>query len=398
MMRDFEICINTKFVFGRGAHEKAGEMLKQMGVSRLLLHHDDGKYLFDTGLLEDVKQDLERCGINCWELSGVKPNPRLDLVYEGIRLVKDKEIDFILAIGGGSVIDSAKAIGAGALYEGDVWDFFSKGVRVRESIPVGVILTCPATGSESGDVCVINNEKLGQKLLTSSQVLRPVLAFMNPELTMTLPAFVTACSVADMFSHVCERYFTPDDEIGVIDRMSEGILKTLAELGPVLMKDPENYNYRAQIMWIATIAHNETVGIGRIQDWATHEIGNELSALYDTPHGVTLSVIMGSWMRYVYKTHVERFARYAYEIFGVSRQVEAEQAALEGIAATEKFFKSMGLPVNLKEAGITDCDFDTMLDHINFRNGNETIGGIASLSREDVRRILEMAVGDSAEL
>lgn len=221
-----------------------------------------------------------------------------------------------------------------------MWDFFSKGVRIRESIPVGVILTCPATGSESGDVCVINNEKLGQKLLTSSQVLRPVLAFMNPELTMTLPAFVTACSVADMFSHVCERYFTPDDEIGVIDRMSEGILKTLAELGPALMKDPGNYNYRAQIMWIATIAHNETVGIGRIQDWATHEIGNELSALYDTPHGVTLSVIMGSWMRYVYKTHVERFARYAYEIFGVSRQVEAEQAALFHICGQHRYDQS----------------------------------------------------------
>ena len=256
-----------------------------------------------------------------------------------------------------------------------------------------MILTCPATGSESGDVSVINNTRTGQKLLTSSQALRPVLAFMNPELTVSLPASVTACSVADMFSHVCERYFTPDDEIRVIDRMAEGILKTLVEIGPALIKDPHNYGYRAQVMWIASIAHNDTVGIGRIQDWATHEIGNELSALYDTPHGMTLSAVMGSWMRYVYRNHMERFARYAYEVFGVSRQTGPGQAALEGIAATEDFFRSMGLPVSIKEAGITDCDFETMLDHINFRNGNQTIGGITALDREDVRNILMMSAG-----
>lgn len=393
MMRDFELWLNTRFLFGRDVHKKAGSVLRQMGVSRVLIHHDSGAYLYDTGLLESVRRDLEDNGMAVRELPGVKPNPRLDLVYEGIRCVKENQIDFILAIGGGSVIDSSKAIGAGALYDGDVWDFFTKGIRVSQSVPVGVILTCPATGSESGDVSVINNTRTGQKLLTSSQALRPVLAFMNPELTVSLPASVTACSMADMFSHVCERYFTPDDEIGVIDRMAEGILKTLVEIGPALIKDPHNYGYRAQVMWIASIAHNDTVGIGRIQDWATHEIGNELSALYDTPHGMTLSAVMGSWMRYVYRNHMERFARYAYEVFGVSRQTGPGQAALEGIAATEDFFRSMGLPVSIKEAGITDCDFETMLDHINFRNGNQTIGGITALDREDVRNILMMSAG-----
>lgn len=391
MMRDFEFWVNTRFIFGKGVHGQAGDVLGKMGVTRLLLVHDDGKYLYETGLLDSVKADLGHSGIAVRELSGVKPNPRLELVYEGIKLAKEEGTEFILAIGGGSVIDTAKAIGAGALYDGDVWDFFSKGVRVRESVPVGVILTCPATGSESGDVSVINNTKLGQKLLTSSQALRPVLAFMNPELTMTLPAFVTACSVADMFSHVCERYFTPDDEIGVIDRMAEGILKSLAELGPALVECPGNYDYRAQVMWIGTIAHNETVGIGRIQDWATHVIGNELSALYDTPHGVTLSVIMGSWMRYVYKYHVERFARYAHEVFGVSKDLEPEKAAVEGIAATEAFFRSMGLPVSLREAGIHDCDYERMLDLIQFGGEKQTIGGMTPLNREDVRKILEMA-------
>lgn len=394
MMRDFEFWVNTRFLFGKGVHGKAGRVLSQMGASRVLLHHDGGGYLYSTGLLDSVRCDLEENGITVWELSGVKPNPRLDLVYEGIGFVKEHQVDFILAIGGGSVIDSAKAIGAGALYHGDVWDFFTGKALAAESVPVGVILTCPAAGSESGNVCMINHAEKGQKLLASSQALRPVLAFMNPELTLTLPAFVTACSVTDMFSHVCERYFSPDDEIGVIDRMAEGILRTLTELGPALMREPGNYDYRAQVMWIGTIAHNDTVGVGRLQDWATHEIGNELSALYDTPHGVTLSVVMGSWMRYVYRHHTDRFARYAYEVFRVSRKLEPRQAALEGIYATEAFFQSMGLPVNLKEAGIVHCNIEEMLNRINFRNGNGTIGGITGLDREDVRQILLMAAGE----
>ena len=393
MIRDFDFCVNTEFIFGREAHRKAGDKLKQLGINRLLIHHDGGLYLYDTGLLKDIKEDMERCGIQVWELSGVKPNPRLDLVYQGIRLVRQEGIQFILAIGGGSVIDSSKAIGAGAQYEGDVWDFFYKGLRVARSLPVGVVLTCPATGSESGDVCVINNTGTGQKLLTSSQALRPVMAFMNPLLTTSLPPFVTACSVTDMFSHVCERYFTPDNEFGVIDRMAEGILKTLAEAGPALIKEPDSYRYRAEVMWIGTIAHNDTVGIGRIQDWATHEIGNELSALYDTPHGVTLSVIMGSWMKYVYRNHVDRFARYGYEVFGISREYGPEEAAYKGIEATEAFFRSMRMPVSLKEAGIGDCDMEKMLDHMNFRNGNQTIGGMEPLTRQDVRNILDMARG-----
>ena len=230
------------------------------------------------------------------------------------------------------------------------------------------------------------------KLLVSNPILRPAIAFMNPELTCSLPKFLTACGVVDMFSHVCERYFSPDGEIGVIDRMSEGILKTLVEVGPEVLADPDNYSYRAEIMWIGTIAHNDTVGIGRIQDWATHEIGNELSALYDTPHGATLSIIMGSWMRYVYKEDPKRFARYAKEVFGVDWNGDNTlEAAYKGILKTEEFFRSMGMPVSFEEFRIPTDEVEKMLDQIAFRGEDDSIGGIKRLNRDDCRSIYKMA-------
>ena len=298
----------------------------------------------------------------------------------------------VLAIGGGSVIDSAKAIGLGAVTDIDVWDFFTGTEVPKKSLPTGVILTCPATGSESSEVSVINNTEIGMKLLVSNPILRPAIAFMNPELTCSLPKFLTACGVVDMFSHVCERYFSPDGEIGVIDRMSEGILKTLVEVGPEVLADPDNYSYRAEIMWIGTIAHNDTVGIGRIQDWATHEIGNELSALYDTPHGATLSIIMGSWMRYVYKEDPKRFARYAKEVFGVDWNGDNTlEAAYKGILKTEEFFRSMGMPVSFEEFRIPTDEVEKMLDQIAFRGEDDSIGGIKRLNRDDCRSIYKIA-------
>ena len=274
----------------------------------------------------------------------------------------------------------------------DVWEFFTGNAVPEKSLPTGVILTCPATGSESSAVTVVNHTDIGMKLLVSSPVVRPAIAFMNPELTYSLPKFLTACGVVDMFSHVCERYFTPDSEIGVIDRMSEGILKTLVEIGPKVLEEPSNYSYRAEIMWIGTIAHNNTVGIGRVQDWATHEIGNELSALYDTPHGATLSMIMGSWMRYIYKKSPERFARYAKEVFGVEWTKENTlEAAYAGILKTEEYFRSMGMPVSFGDFKVPTDEVEKMLDRIAFRGEDNSIGGIVRLNREDCRRIYEMA-------
>ena len=395
MLQDFTICINTDFVFGRDAQRKVGEKLTGLGVKKVLIHHDNGKFLYDTNLLEDLQKDLDSFGIAYTELGGVLPNPRLTLVYQGIERVKREEIDFVLAIGGGSVIDSAKAIALGALYDGDVWDFFLGKAEPKKTLPVGVILTCPATGSESSMVAVINNTQAGMKLLVSNPVLRPALTFMNPELTCSLPKFLTACGIVDMFSHVCERYFCPEDEIGVIDRMSEGILKTLVDIGPKLLKDLGNYDYRAEIMWIGTIAHNNTVGIGRVQDWGTHEIGNELSALYDTPHGATLSIIMGSWMRYVFEKKPERFARYAEKVFGVERREGKEgtlEAARKGIEETEKFFRSLDMPISFSDFRIPEDGIEEMLDHIPFRGEDDSIGGIVRLNREDCRNIYVMAL------
>lgn len=392
MLQNFDICIGTKFIFGKDAQRKVGQELARMGVKKVLLHHDNGKFLYDTGLLEGLKQDLAQYRIAYEELGGVLPNPRLTLVYEGIKLVRETNADFILAIGGGSVIDSAKAIALGAVYDGDVWDFFEGKATPERTLPVGTILTCPATGSESSQVVVVNNAEKGLKILVSHPVIRPAIAFMNPELTYSLPPFLTACGIVDMFSHTCERYFTPDDEIGVIDCMSEGILKTLVDIGPKLLEEPGNYSYRAEVMWIGTIAHNNTVGIGRVQDWATHEIGNELSALYDTPHGATLSIVMGSWMRYVYKEKPERFARYAREVFGVEWTGEnTEEAAYEGILKTEEFFRKLNMPISFADFKIPTDRIEDMLDNIAFRGEDKCIGGIVRLNREDCRKIFEMS-------
>ena len=392
MLNNFDICINTRFIFGKGAEKQIGEILKKDGVKKVLIHHDNGQYLYDTGLLQAVCDQLTANGIAHAELGGVLPNPRLSLVREGIELAKREGIDLVLAIGGGSVIDSAKAIGLGTVSEGDVWDYFIGEREPEHTLPVAVLLTCPATGSESSQVAVVNNTDEGKKLLVSHPVLRPKYAFMDPELTYSLPKFLTACGVTDMFSHVCERYFAPDDEIGVIDRMSEGILRTLVDIGPKLLEDRRNYTYRAEIMWIGTFAHNNTVGIGRVQDWGTHEIGNELSALYDTPHGATLSIIMGSWMRYVYRQKPERFARYAREVFGVNWDgTNTLQAAEEGIVKTEEYFKSMGMPISFHDMNIPTDRIEDMLDRIAFRGDDHSIGGIVHLNRDDCRKIYEMA-------
>lgn len=392
MLNNFNFCVGTNFIFGRDAHKSLGKELSRMNVDSVLVHHDNGPYLSSNSFLDNIKKDLKDNEISVYELGGVLPNPRLNLVYEGIKFVKEKNISFILAIGGGSVIDSAKAISAGSMLSGDVWDLFAKGKNIEQALPIGVILTNPATGSESGAVAVINNEELGQKYMISSSLIRPKIVFMNPELTFSLPRFTTACGIIDMFSHTSERYFTPEDEIGVIDRMAEGILKTIVEIGPKVIESPDNYEYRSELMWIGTIAHNNTVGVGRTQDWATHEIANELSALYDTPHGASLSIIMPSWMRYTYKKKPERFARFANQVFGILWDGRnTEDAALKGIKATEEFFTKLGMPTSFSDFNISTNETDKMLDRILFRGDDNSIGGMIQLNRNDVKAIYEMA-------
>lgn len=394
-MRDFTITIGTTFVFGHDAETAIGGELAARGASRALIHHDGGSYLERDGLLASVRASLAAAGIGYVELGGVKPNPRLTLVRDGVDLARDEGVDVVVAIGGGSVIDSAKAIALGAAGEADVWDYFTGAAPAETSLPVAVVLTCPASGSESSQVSVINNEDEHLKLTLSVPVLRPAIAFMNPALSASVPAFPTACGIVDMFSHICERYFSADDEIGVIDRMAEGALRTLVDVGPRSLRDLEDYDLRAQIMWISTIAQNNTLGVGREQDWATHLIANELSALYDTPHGATLSIIMGSWMRVAADRNPMRFARYATEVFGISRLDRDErELAAAGIEATEAFFRALSMPVCFADFGLDGRDIDAMVERIEFTGPDLAIGSVARLDRAAVRRVYRMAAGE----
>ncbi|MEA5050786.1 MAG: iron-containing alcohol dehydrogenase [Oscillospiraceae bacterium] len=393
MLKDFDFCVRTRFIFGKTSLGRVGSELSKLGAKRVMIVRGTGNYLFSSGLLGSVMADLRDHGMQVTEYGGVQPNPRLSLVYELIGRARDDRADMLLAIGGGSVIDTAKAVAAGAVAANDVWDFFKKGKKIGTALPVGVILTNPATGSESCAVTVINNTETQEKLLTSADAIRPAIVFMDPELTLSLPAFVTACGVTDMFSHICERYFAPEEGIGSVDRMAEGLLKTLVEVGPRLMREPGNYDDRAEVMWIGTVAHNDTVGIGRTQDWSTHVIANELSALYDTPHGATLSIIMGAWMRVACERKPFRFARYAREVFSVpwDGETDAPAAARSGIERTQEFFRSMGMPTSFAEYKLPTDGVGQMLDRIQFTGGDKSIGGIVRLNRSDVEKIYRMA-------
>ncbi len=387
MLHDFTLCISTKFIFGRDAQRRIGTELRNAGIRKVLIHHDGGAYLDETGLLPTVKEDLEHAGIMFVELGGVRPNPRLTLVREGIDLARSEGVEAVVAVGGGSVIDSSKAIGLGVASERDVWDLFTGACTPTRTLPVAAVVTNPASGSESSQVVVVNNAEENSKLLISDPVCRPAFAFMNPELTMSVPSFPTACGIVDMFSHICERYFTPDSDFGVIDSMAEGALRSLVNVGPLLMADLTNYDHRAQVMWTGTIAQNNTLGVGREQDWATHAIGNELSALYDTPHGATLSIVMGAWMEAACASNPERFARFAREVFGVAGDGDALSVARRGIDATVAFFKALGMPTSFADMNIPTDGVESMLENIEFFGPDHAIGAIARLGREECRWI-----------
>lgn len=393
MLGDFDIRIATRFVFGHGAERKVGEEAVALGAHKVLVHYDGGDYVEASGLLGTVLESLDGSGVSHVELGGVLPNPRLSLVREGIELCRAEGVDAIVAIGGGSAIDSSKAIGLGAATDGDVWDFFTGAAEPTATLPVIAVCTCPASGSESSQVVVVNNEEEHAKLLVSLPVVRPAVAIMDPELSVTLPPRQTACGLVDMFCHVCERYFTDDADFGVLDGMSESVLRTIAHVGPRVMADPTNYALRSEIMWIATIAQNNSLGMGRNQDWATHALSNELSALYDTPHGMTISAIMPSWMRYVCDANPRRFARYAREVFGIrDEDMDLNALAQAGIDATEELFRSLGMPVSMAELGLGADGIETMLDAIDFFGDDHAIGSVRRLTREDCSKIFHMAV------
>jgi alcohol dehydrogenase YqhD (iron-dependent ADH family) len=388
-MEDFEFQCPTKIVFGRGVEKKVGEEVGK--YSRRILFHYGGGSIKRIGLYDRVVESLKGAGVEFIELPGVKPNPRLSLVKKGIEVCRKEKIDFILAVGGGSVIDSAKAIAVGVPYEGDVWDFYTDEAEPKEALPVGVVLTIPGAGSEASPSSVITNEEDWRKLSITTELIRPRFAIMNPEVTFTVPPYQTACGIADIMAHVMERYFTNVRHVDLTDRLCEATLKTLIKNAPIAIREPNNYDARAEIMWTSTVAHNDILGTGRIGDWATHIMEHELSGLYDVPHGAGLAVLFPNWMRYVYKHRIDIFVQFAVRVWNVEPDLEnPERVALEGMERLRAFFKQIGLPTTLRELGIPDDRLEEMASRCT-DNGRSRIGNFVKLSRDDVLNIFMSA-------
>lgn len=386
-MQDFIFQSPTKIIFGKSAENQVGDEAKQY-CDKILLHYGGGS-IKRSGLYDRVVKSLKAKGIEIIELGGVKPNPRLSMVREGIKICRENNINFILAVGGGSVIDSAKAIAAGVPYEGDEWDFHTGKANPKSVLPIGVILTLPATGSEVSASAVITNEDGWYKESMNSDLLRPKFAIMNPELTYTLPDYQTACGAADMMAHVMERYFTNTPHVDLTDRLCEATLKTVIKNAPLALKDPKNYDVRAEIMWSGTIAHNGLLGTGREEDWGSHKIEHEISAIYDITHGAGLAVVFPAWMKYVYNINLKKFIQFSYRVWDVEVDLDnPESTALEGIKRLENFFREIGLPTRLKDMNISDERFEEMAQKCTMSG---PVGGLKKLYKEDVLNILNIA-------
>ncbi|HBM76126.1 MAG TPA: NADH-dependent alcohol dehydrogenase [Clostridiaceae bacterium] len=386
-MQDFIFQSPTKIIFGKSAENQVGDEVKQY-CDKILLHYGGGS-IKRSGLYDRVVKSLKAKGIEIIELGGVKPNPRLSMVREGIKICRENNINFILAVGGGSVIDSAKAIAAGVPYEGDEWDFHTGKANPKNVLPIGVILTLPATGSEVSASAVITNEDGWYKESMNSDLLRPKFAIMNPELTYTLPDYQTACGAADMMAHVMERYFTNTPHVDLTDRLCEATLKTIIKNAPLALKDPNNYDVRAEIMWSGTIAHNGLLGTGREEDWGSHKIEHEISAIYDITHGAGLAVVFPAWMKYVYNINLKKFIQFSYRVWDVEVDLDnPESTALEGIKRLENFFREIGLPTRLKDMNISDERFEEMAQKCTMSG---PVGGLKKLYKEDVLNILNIA-------
>ena len=389
-MNNFTFYSPTYFAFGKGQEENTGKYVKRFGGSKVLIHYGGGSVV-RSGLLDRVKKSLDAEGIAYVELGGVMPNPRSGLVYKGIVVCEKEDVDFILAVGGGSTIDSAKAIAAGACYDGDFWDYYM-GKPVEVALPIGTVLTIAAAGSEGSPDSVITKEEGMFKRGASGEGLRPKFSILNPELTQTLPAFQTAAGVTDIMAHLFERYFTTTKEVEVTDRVIEALLLTMVHEAPRVIENPDNYEARANIMWAGMMAHNNCCGVGRAQDWASHDIEHELSAVYDCAHGAGLAVVFPAWMEYNMHHDVMRFAKLAVRVWGCQMDYDhPEVTAKAGIAALRNFLKSIGMPGNFAELGASENDIAHMAHTACYGNGrNGHIGGFASLSEEDVANIYRL--------
>ncbi len=391
-MLNFNYYNKTRIIFGKDTHKEVGQHLKPY-AKKVLLHYG-GKSIKSNGVYNDVVKSLQSNGIEFVELSGVKPNPRVSLVREGIELCKKENVDFILAVGGGSVIDSSKAIAIGVKSKNDVWDFFEKDLEIKSALPLATILTIPAAGSESSTGTVITNEEKQLKLSCGAEFLRPEFSIINPEIYYSLPKNQISNGVCDMMSHIMERYFTNTLHTDLTDGLCETTLKTIMKNGLILKEDNRNYNAWAEIAFAGNIAHNGLLGLGREQDWASHQIEHELSAIYDVAHGAGLAVVTIAWMKYVYKTNLPMFVQFAVNVMGVEGSFRDEESiALEGINRLKEFFIKMRLPVTLGELGIDESNLEIMAKKAtNFNNGEEVkLGGLKKLGWEDVLAIYKLA-------
>lgn len=390
-MNNFTFYSPTEFVFGKATEMQTGELVRKYGASKVLIVYGGGSVV-RSGLLERVRQTLAQTGIPCLELGGVQPNPIDTKVYEGIDLCRREGVDFVLAVGGGSVIDTAKAIAAGVPYEGDFWDFYIQKATVSSALKVAVVLTIPAAGSEGSGNSVITKVSTLQKMsLRAPELLRPRFSIMNPELTFTLPPYQTAAGIVDMMAHIMERYFTNTADTEIADRLCEGTLKAIITEAPRVMADPKDYGARANIMWSGMIAHNGTCGVGNEEDWASHFMEHEISALYDVTHGAGLAVIFPAWLTWMASHHVEKVAQYAARVWDVPVSEDLKAMALEGVARLKSFFTSIGMPVNFAQLGVEHPDIELLVEHLHANKG-EQVGCYVRLGRKETREIYELAL------
>ena len=389
-MNSFDFYSPTYFAFGRDREKDAGALVRRFGGTKVLIHYGGGSVV-RSGLLDRVKASLSEAGIPWLELGGVKPNPRSGLVREGIGLCRKEGVDFVLAVGGGSTIDSAKAIAAGVVYDGDFWDFYS-GKYIEKALPVGTVLTIAAAGSEGSPDSVITNEDGMFKRGATGDAIRPKFSILNPALTQTLPAYQTACGITDIMAHLYERYLTNTKEVEVTDRMIEALLMTMVHEGPRVIENPDNYEARANIMWAGMMAHNNSCGVGRSQDWNSHNIEHELSALYDCAHGAGLAVTMPAVFTYVMNHDVMRFAQVAVRVWGCQMDfAHPEVTAKAGIEALRHFLKSIGMPGTLGGLGGSEADIPKLVELLCNGDGRPgSITGFVTLNEEDCAAIYRM--------
>ena len=378
-MDNFDFYSPTYFAFGDGQETRAGELVRRFGGSRVLIVTGSGS-VHRNGAFDAIAASLDKTGIPYVELSGVQPNPRSSKVYEGIELCRRENLDFLLAIGGGSAIDTAKAIGVGVPYQGDFWDFFCLKAQPTVTLPVASVLTIAAAGSEGSNSCVITKDEGMLKWAINLDLIRPKFAILNPKYTCTLPAYQTASGAVDMMSHICERYFTNTTDVSLTDRLCEALLRTIIEAAPRAIADPDDYAARADLMWAGMLAHNNSCGVGRVQDWASHQIEHELSSFYDCAHGAGLAVVTPAWMEYVYRNDISRFAQFA----------NPEATALEGIRRLREFFRSLGMPVTFAEIGAKAEDIPDMVAHRAQKPNGFPFGNFVKIQRDDMAEICRL--------